>query len=399
MSVYRPRKSPYWAYDFQIKGRRFHGSTGVETKRAAEQVERDIRNKAALGLLDDAAQMTLDRAAGRYWTEHGSTLKDAERLFGRIERMVMAIGPGLKLGEITTDVVAQGIQVRRGQTFTKTDAPGAREYLPKPATVNRDMIDALRPILNRARKVWGAKLPEINWVALRMKEPKPKPREFAAGDQQLVYDEVMPHWHDLIDFGARYGCRLSELFFKLSDLDVDDVNDARVKLRERKGGDDHVIPLLPEDAAMFAARKGRAEAANRTQPGGKIDTVWFREIPSKIPGRPARLRALTYHGAAIALRRAMTRSGLREAKGMKGAHDMRHNSGMKILRATGDIRLAQKLLGHADIKSTLVYAHAVEADVKRGLAGLPRNSPGAPSGAPEKAVSVEDHKATGTEGS
>lgn len=398
MSVYRPRKSPYWAYDFQIKGRRFHGSTGVETRRAAEAVERRLRQAAALGHLDDTAQMTLDLAAGRWWSEHGSALKDADRLFARVGRMVEAVGPKTKIVDITTDVVAVAIQRRRGQAFVKSAADDARQYLPKAGTVNRDMIDSLRPILNRARKVWGATLPEINWRDLRMKEPKPSPREFAADDLPRIYAEVMPHWHDLIDFASRYGCRLSELFFSLDDLDVADVNDARIKLRARKGGDDHVIPLLPGDAAMFAARKGRVMAANRTQ-GAQIDTVWFREIPSKVAGRPARLRALTYHGAAIALRRAMTRSGLRETKGMKGAHDMRHNSAMKMLRATADVRMAQKLLGHADIKSTLVYAHAVEADVKRGLAALSRNSPGPEMAEATESLSDQSTKATGTEGS
>jgi len=50
---------------------------------------------------------------------------------------------------------------------------------------------------------------------------------------------------------------------------------------------------------------------------------------------------------------------------------------MQILRETGNLRLAQRLLGHADIKSTMVYAHAIEDDVKAGLAALSRNSPGA----------------------
>ena len=392
MSVYKPAKSRFYAYDFQHKGRRFHGSTGVEGKRAAEKVERDLREKAALGLLDDASQLTLNQAAGRWWLEHGSTLKDADRLFARVERMVEALGPNTIISEITTNVVARGIQKRRGQGFTRSKADDAKVYLPKAGTVNRDMIDSLRPILMRARKVWGAVLPEINWKDLRAKEPKPKPKEFASADLSLVYGQVMPHWHDLIDFASRYGCRLSELFFPPEDLDVDDVNDARVKLRERKGDDDHTIPLLPEDAAMFAARKGRVVAAG-------LRTVWFREIPSKRPGRPAKLRALTYNGCAIAMRRAMTRSGLREAKGMKGAHDFRHHSGMKMLRATGDIRMAQKLLGHADIKSTLVYAHAIESDVKRGLAALSRNSPGPADVTPEKVEADQPSKVARAKGS
>ncbi len=74
----------------------------------------------------------------------------------------------------------------------------------------------------------------------------------------------------------------------------------------------------------------------------------------------------------------MTSTGLRASKGAKGPHDLRHNGGMKMLRATGNLRVTQKLLGHASIQSTLVYAHAMEDDVKAGLAALSRNNTGAP---------------------
>ena len=368
MSVYKPAKSRFWQYDFQHKGRRFHGSTGVEGKRSAEQVERRIREQAAKGELDDASRLTLDVAVEKWWDEKGAALKGGDRLEGRLARMIALVGPNTPLAEITTEAVGRAIQKRRGQTLAKSKAKGAKVYLPSNSTVNRDMIDTLRPVLNRARKAWGAKLPVIDWAELRMAEPKPKPKEFAGDELALDLAEVQPHWHDMIHFAARYGCRLSELFFSLDDLDVSDPANARVKLRNRKGGDDHTIPLLPDDAAMLAARMGRARKA-------EIGTVWFREKASKVRGRPPRVVALTYNGAAIALRRAMERSGLKASKGMRGAHDLRHHSAMQMLRATGNLRVAQKLLGHADIKSTLVYAHAVEADVRAGLAELSRNSP------------------------
>lgn len=368
MSVYRHSKSPVWHYDFQHKGRRFYGSTGVETRRAAEAVERRIRQQAATGELDDAARMTLNQAAGRWWLERGAALKGGDRLEARIERMLAAVGPAVPIGQITTAWLATAIERRRGTAITRAPGQKARQYLPSNSTVNRDMIDTLRPILNRARKAWGAVLPEIDWAALRMREPRPRPRELAGGELDDVLAQLRPHWHDMVRLAARYGCRLGELFFSLDDLDVTDLDNARIRLRERKGGDDHTIPLLADDAAILAGRLGRARAAG-------LDTVWFRESRGRWPGAPLRLHALTYHGASIAMRRAMTRSGLRAGKGMRGMHDLRHHSAMQILRGTGNVRMAQKLLGHADIKSTLVYAHAIEADVKAGLAALSRNSP------------------------
>jgi hypothetical protein len=32
MSVYRPKTSPYFHFDFQFKGKRYYGSTGQKTK-------------------------------------------------------------------------------------------------------------------------------------------------------------------------------------------------------------------------------------------------------------------------------------------------------------------------------------------------------------------------------
>lgn len=312
--------------------------------------------------------MTLDQAAGRWWDEHGRTLKGGPGLEARIERVVLLVGPSTPIREITTKVVSQAIERRRGQARVHSTAPDARRYLPTDSTVNRDMIDALRPILNRARRTWEAKLPEIDWAALRRAEPKPRPTEFAGDDYERMLAEIRPHWHGMVDFARRYGVRLAELFFDLDDLDVSNPDDARIKLRERKGGDEHVIPLLPDDAALMAARLGRARAAGLT-------SVWFRERRLPGPGGKIILKPLTYWGLEIAVRRAMTRSGLRAAKGMRGIHATRHHAAMQMLRKTGNLRVAQLLLGHADMKSTMVYAHAIEDDVRKALADVHRNSP------------------------
>ena len=74
MSVYKRKDSPHYHYDFQVRGRRFHGSTGRQSRREAEAVERAEREKAKALFRrgpDNAAILTLDDAAGRYWREVG----------------------------------------------------------------------------------------------------------------------------------------------------------------------------------------------------------------------------------------------------------------------------------------------------------------------------------------
>src|SRR6185295_4116161 len=85
MSVYRPAKSRYWHYDFVVQGQRFHGTTGSESKRAAEACERRLRNaRGAHGagtirqqLGTPAPAMTLDVGFERWWLDKGERLDSA----------------------------------------------------------------------------------------------------------------------------------------------------------------------------------------------------------------------------------------------------------------------------------------------------------------------------------
>lgn len=75
MSVYKSAKSPFYAYDFQVNGRRFHGSTKAKSKREAEAVEHQLKITAKADILQEIrsgnAPMTFNTAAGCYYLEVG----------------------------------------------------------------------------------------------------------------------------------------------------------------------------------------------------------------------------------------------------------------------------------------------------------------------------------------
>ena len=119
MTVYLPKNSRYWAYDFQLKGRRYYGSTGVETKRKAEEVERRIRGQAATGELDTGSDMTWDMAAGRWWMEVGRHRASARQLERRLEIATRLIGKNTRIHEITTAKIAVAIERRRGEAYQR----------------------------------------------------------------------------------------------------------------------------------------------------------------------------------------------------------------------------------------------------------------------------------------
>ena len=68
---------------------------------------------------------------------------------------------------------------------------------------------------------------------------------------------------------------------------------------------------------------------------------------------------LTINGAKSAWQRMRAKAGVKDFR----FHDFRHDFGTKLLRDTGNLKLVQKALNHADIKSTLRYAHVLDEDV------------------------------------
>ena len=45
-------------------------------------------------------------------------------------------------------------------------------------------------------------------------------------------------------------------------------------------------------------------------------------------------------------------------------HDLRHTAATRALRESGNLKVVQQLLGHADIATTARYAHAMTDDVR-----------------------------------
>jgi integrase len=85
---------------------------------------------------------------------------------------------------------------------------------------------------------------------------------------------------------------------------------------------------------------------------------------------------MTHGGRVRGQRYPITKSGLndrwlrtRAAAGLVDFrfHDFRHDFATKVLRETGNLKLVQKALNHADIKTTARYAHVIGEDIAVAL--------------------------------
>ncbi len=178
MSVYKPKNSPYWHFDFQIAGVRFHGSTGTTVKGKARVIEAQRRNEVVSGDGPRKRQpMTLNEAADRYMVEIAEHQPSAGTTEYQLANLIRALGKDTLLSEITDNEIAELVARRRGHK----DRHG--NHLIAPATVNRE-TQLLKRVLRRAETTWKADTGEaINWKALMLPEPIGRTRELRSGDE------------------------------------------------------------------------------------------------------------------------------------------------------------------------------------------------------------------------
>ncbi len=125
--------------------------------------------------------------------------------------------------------------------------------------------------------------------------------------------------------------------------------DAQVLMVRGKGGKDRIVPLSQAAreaaAAMRAARKPAKGAPDR----------WL------FPGRDRR-QAMTRQGFALLLKEMALEAGIDPAR--VSPHVLRHAFASHMLARGADLRSLQLLLGHADIATTQIYTHVLDARLR-----------------------------------
>jgi hypothetical protein len=150
MSVFRPKDSTVYRFDFWWRGHRFHGSTQQTSKREAEKAERLERERVKKHFAQVNAANTsfrLDDVAGRYWGEVGKHHAGADNTWRQIGLLVDFLGKDKLLTEITGNDVAKLVAWRRGHK--RRDGSLISAY-----TVN-DTTEQLKKLFTRA-KAWNA---------------------------------------------------------------------------------------------------------------------------------------------------------------------------------------------------------------------------------------------------
>lgn len=348
MSIYRTPKSPYWQYDFQRKGRRFHGSTGCTRKLDAQRYEGELKRKALLGQ-EVKPNITVDEACGTWWSTVGEQQRSHATSRYQLNNLIAGLGATVLLTDIGFAQLDLYVARRRAKVAN--------------ASVNREA--------ELARRVWrhaadrGFDVPPIEWGKLLLREPKERVRELSATEEEALFTKLPDDLAALVEFALLSGQRRTAIVTLVwADVDLKGMR-ATVST---KGSVRHTFPLTPRMATIIA---------NRPKVSPQVFT-YVCQRPS--PPRADRTRRLKGHrypfskqGWTRTWRTALKDAGIADFR----FHDIRHTTGTRVLRATGNLKAVQKLLGHEDITTTARYAHAMEDDVREALlAAESRNSTG-----------------------
>ena len=205
MSVYKSAKSaPYFWYDFQIDGRRFHGSTRCTSRREAEKVEAQERDraKAVLKAAHRAAvSLELDHVAARYWAARGQYHSGADNTARDLARLVDYFGKSKLLTDITDADVSKLVAWRRSDRVANSDA------LVSNATVNRTTTGTLRTLFAFAKSEGVRFEREPQWLKHWLTKPQERVRELHDDEAERIDAAMRADYEPFFAFVRATGMR------------------------------------------------------------------------------------------------------------------------------------------------------------------------------------------------
>lgn len=363
MTVYRPKNSPNYHFDFQFKGVRYHGSTGCASKTDARKVERDKRTEVALGVKEKPS-ISLDEGFGMFWQDKARLERAAGSVEGQLASLSRLLGTATLLHDLDDLHVTSMIARRRGEFVRtgwkgKSKRPRAAPRLVSNATVNRE-VELLKRVIRYLAPRY--KVPTIEWAKHKLKEPKERIREASPTEEAALFAGLADFDTDLIDLvefamlsGGRKSAVRTLLWSKV------DLNKREASIYT-KGDVWHTFPLSTRMLQIIAGRP---------KVGPYVFTYVCKQTRKALTDKsgakhPGRIKGERYPYSRDGWNRHWYRivrgAGLIDFR----FHDLRHTAASRITRVAG-IKAAQILLGHTDIATTARYAHVSDQDLRSAM--------------------------------
>jgi integrase len=195
---------------------------------------------------------------------------------------------------------------------------------------------------------------EPKWKRHFLKEPEERVRELKQEEGDSLDAAVRDDYRPIMDFADNSGLRLRENLLKWSEVNWE----TRQIVKPGKGGRRVIVQITslirdilwplqghhPEFVFTYVAKRTRRDQG----------LVKGERYP------------ITFNGLKTEWKRQRARAGVTDFR----FHDKRHDFATKLLRKTGNLKLVQKAVNHADIKTTVRYAHVLDEDVRNAVEAM-----------------------------
>ena len=268
-------------------------------------------------------------------------------------------------------------QMRHPQEMGRLEVESYLSHLVNVGNVSQSTHhQALSALLFLYKEVLGVGLP---WL-LELNRPN-KPKRLPVALTHLEVQSVFKHLSGIHLLMAKMlygtGMRLNELLqLRIKDIDFEL---QEIVIRQGKGDKDRVtiLPtsiqtelhqqieqakkLFKEDRLHNRIGVYLPDAIEKKYPKANVSLPWFWVFPAANESSDPRTKIIRRHhiyhqGLQRAFKDAVQRADISKFATL---HTLRHSFATQILRRGYDIRTVQELLGHADVKTTMIYTHVL----------------------------------------
>lgn len=235
---------------------------------------------------------------------------------------------------------------------------------------------ALSAILFLYRDVLGIELPWLKEV-VRAKKPARAPVVLSPQEVARLLANLAGRNRLIASVLYGSGLRLMEAIrLRVKDVDFDY---RQIVVRNGKGGRDRVTPLPNSISAELSAQIGQVQrlhaadvaagygdvylpdALARKYPNASRELAWQYVFPSVRVSKDSRSGHIGRHhmnekGLQRAVKKAVTKADIHKKA---SCHTLRHSFATHLLERGSDIRTVQELLGHKDVRTTMIYTHVL----------------------------------------
>jgi len=334
------QKNGTWWIDCYLNGRRVRRKVGPDQK-TAKTVERDLQVKAAQGKwlgIEQVKRISFTDLCKEFIKKQAG--KAPNTLIRYKQNIRLHLQPALgnvNLGDLRAKQIEDYVQ--------------SRAQVAKPNTVNTE-LQQIKTMMNCGVR-WGylheSPARGIKGIRVAEKEPPCITREQVAA----LLEECQGWFHTFVAISLNTGLRLGEtLALEWEDVDL------------RNG----VIKVRSDEEFTTKSKRNRTVSVS----------AFLREVLSKAPrsvrdGKKCPHVIFTRNGkpphhriAQREFKKALERAGLPHFR----VHDMRHTFGTTLAANGVGVRDIMAMMGHSDIKTTMIYLHASPDRMARAVENL-----------------------------